>query len=305
MSEIIENNQIEDESALDAEIEASIEAVKAGQTPTPTPTVDTAKTEPEKPAEETPKADPEPTQPVEEDGDPQPKDPQDGSEIRIPKKGKDESDAAYEKRVELFDLVQKRKAATTPEAKEALSKKVNTARREYGRISSGDKITQPQTGQPTQEEIDADPNLMADKERLKLLGGATREDVEQIMHEQWTQQNIRETLDKFVDGATELQDPDTLAVFFDFVDENYAWQGKTGKELLTVLELARESMFKPAETIQERVIKGANVAEKVNAMQFPGGTTTQSTLSPEMRKSVEEMKAAGMSEADAIELITD
>ena len=74
---------------------------------------------------------------------------------------------------------------------------------------------------------------------------------------------------------------------------------------MTVLELARESMFKPSETITERVLKGANVQEKVNAMQFPGGTTAKSDYSPEMRKSIDELKATGMSEEKALELLSD
>jgi hypothetical protein len=74
---------------------------------------------------------------------------------------------------------------------------------------------------------------------------------------------------------------------------------------MTVLELARENMFRPAETLQERVLKGANVQEKVNAMQFPGGTVTKADYSPEVRKSIDELKATGMSEEKALELLAD
>ena len=74
---------------------------------------------------------------------------------------------------------------------------------------------------------------------------------------------------------------------------------------MTVLELARENMFKPSESIQDRVLKGANVQEKVNAMQFPGGTVAKSDYSPEMRKSIDELKATGMTEEKAIELLTE
>jgi hypothetical protein len=102
-----------------------------------------------------------------------------------------------------------------------------------------------------------------------------------------------------------LKDPDVREVFFDFVDANYNWQGKSGKDLITILELAKEAMFKPSESIEERVIKGANVQEKVNAMQFPGGTNGKQDFSPEMRKSIDEMKATGMSEEKAIALLSD
>jgi len=74
---------------------------------------------------------------------------------------------------------------------------------------------------------------------------------------------------------------------------------------MTVLELARESMFKPSETIQERVLKGANVQEKVNAMQFPGGTIAKTDYSPEMRKDLDELIATGLSEEKAVELLSD
>ena len=73
---------------------------------------------------------------------------------------------------------------------------------------------------------------------------------------------------------------------------------------MTVLELARENMFKPAETITERVLKGADVQNKVNAMQFPGGSTAKVEYSPEMLKSIDELKATGMSEEKALELLS-
>ena len=74
---------------------------------------------------------------------------------------------------------------------------------------------------------------------------------------------------------------------------------------MTVLELAREAMFKPSETIQERVLKGADVQQKINAMQFPGGSIAKGDFSPEMRKSIDELKSTGMSEEKAIELLSD
>jgi hypothetical protein len=64
-------------------------------------------------------------------------------------------------------------------------------------------------------------------------------------------------------------------------------------------------MFKPSESIQERVLKGANVQEKVNAMQFPGGTIAKSEYTPDVRKSIDELVATGLSEEKAIELISD
>ena len=116
---------------------------------------------------------------------------------------------------------------------------------------------------------------------------------------------VKSTLENFVERHAELKDEDVREVFFDFVDDNYNWQNKSGKELMTVLELARESMFKPSETIQERVLKGADVQNKVNAMQFPGGTIAKQDYSPEMSNSIKELVATGLSEEKAIELLSD
>jgi len=40
-------------------------------------------------------------------------------------------------------------------------------------------------------------------------------------------------------------------------------------------------------------------------MQFPGGTGGKTEFSPEMRKSIDELKATGMSEEKAVELLSD
>jgi len=154
------------------------------------------------------------------------------------------------------------------------------------------------------EEVE-DEALKADRERLKQLGGATKEDIAEVIQQERIAGEVKSTLEKFVERHSELSDADTREVFFDFVDENYNWQNKSGKELMTVLELARESMFRPSETIQERVLKGANVQEKVNAMQFPGGTIAKQERSPEMQNSIKELVATGMSEEKAIELLSD
>ena len=103
----------------------------------------------------------------------------------------------------------------------------------------------------------------------------------------------------------QLADEDVRDVFFTFVDNNYNWQGKTGKDLMAVLEFAREAYFRPSETIQEKVLKAAKVQEKVGVMQFPGATDSQSGISPELKQSIEELKATGMSEEKAIELLSE
>lgn len=302
-----ENNKdmpiVDDEAALDKELAESIESVKAGNKLAPEQ--EPVKPE-ESPKEETPEDEPKgepteaaPTADTKEEN-------KEGYEFRIPNKGKFESDESYEKRIELLDLVKKRKLATTPEAKAALSQQIQTAKGQLKTLNGSDKINNPSNlGEPKKAEPEEDEATKADKERLKQLGGATKEDIHAILQEERQVIETKATLERFVDRHPDLQDPDVREVFFDFVDSNFNWNGKTGKELMTVLELAREAMFKPSESIQERVLKGANVQEKINAMQFPGGTTARPSRSPEVQKSIDELKATGMTEEKAIELLSD
>ena len=293
-----------EEAELDKSLAESIESVKAGNVLTPPAKVEVeAKVEEKK--EETPVV-PKPEEaskpPVDEVKTKE-------YEFRVPNKGKFESDESYEKRIELLDLVKRRKLAKTDEQRQQLSAEIKTAKGQIKNLNGTDRFTNPlsqkaveETKPPVEPEDEA---LAADKERLKQLGGATKEDIEAIVQKERLAGEVKSTLDKFVDRHSELKDEDTREVFFDFVDSNYNWQNKSGKELMTVLELARENMFKPSESIQERVLKAANVQEKVNAMQFPGGTIAKTDYSPEMRKSIDEITATGMSEAKAIELLSD
>lgn len=296
MSEPHVQPEIEDEAALDAELAASIEAVKAGQV-----------------LEEKPQSQPQATGATgptgatgaegEGDGASQPTGPDGEAEFRIPNKGKFESDESYEKRIELFDLVKRRKAATTPEAKEALSVEIKKAKGELKTLGATERFIQPKAeATPTGED---DPDLAADKERAKALGLLTKEDAAELVQQERLTQEVQSNLKTFVERKAELKDEDVREVFFDFVDANYVWQGKSGKDLIAVLEMAHEAMFRPSETVQERVLKAAGVQEKVNAMQFPGGTGAKTTFSPEMQKSIDELKATGMSEDKAIELLSE
>lgn len=284
-----------DESALDKELQESIDTIKAGQ-------VEPAAPAPKPEAPAAPKAE-EPSNPPAPVGE-QPK-----YEFNLPKPGKGtkfESDEVYEKRVELMDLIAKKKLAPTAEQKEQLTTKIKETRKELSLLDSREGIINPlqksEVPAPVSEEDEA---LKADRERLRELGGATKEDIEAIVQKDRLATEVRGTLEKFVERHPELSDADAREVFFDFVDSNYNWQNKTGKALMTVLELARESMFRPSETIQDRVLKGANVQEKINAMQFPGGTVAKTEYSPEMRKSIDELKATGMTEEKAVELLAD
>ena len=287
-----------DEAELDRELEESIKSVTAGKELAPKP--ETAK------SEETKEETTEETKPEEPSTPPTDEDKSDKYEFRVPNKGKFESDESYEKRIELLDLVKRRKLAKTDEQRQSISDEIKTAKSQIKTLNGTDRFTNPlnEKGEPKPVETE-DEALAADKERLRELGGATKEDIEAIVQKERLSTDIKNTLDKFVERHAELKDEDTREVFFDFVDSNYNWQNKGGKELMTVLELARENMFKPSETIQERVLKGANVQEKVNAMQFPGGSIAKTDYSPELKKSIDELTATGMSEAKAIELLSD
>lgn len=305
---------VEDDSVLDAELEKSIADVKAGNVLEDTksetagedvsgttgsdepeaPTGVTGPNEPETPAEE-----PE----GEEPGDSQPKEPEGEDVFRIPQQGKFETDAAYEKRVELFDLVRRRRAATTPEAKEALSTEISKTKGDLKTLGGTERFTQ----QKTEETPASDPNpeLDSDRAKAKELGLMTKEEAAEFFQEQRMTQEVQSDLNSFIGAHKELQDEDVREVFFDFVDNNYNWQGKTGNDFKSVLGMAYENMFRPSESIQDRVLKGAEVSQKVNAMQFPGGTTTKGSHSPEVQKSIDELTATGMSEEKALELLTE
>lgn len=300
---------VDDESALDKELEGNIAAIKAGkESPAPAPVpapviepkvkVEEKIADPATPAPEVKAEDPS-NPPVAEVKEP-------AYEFRIPNKGKFESDESYEKRIELLDLVKRKKLATTPEQKQRLSTEIQTATSQLKTLNGSDKITNPPNkGVVEAPVIEEDPTLKADRERLKALGGATKEDVQELVRQERIAQETKSTLDTFVKRHPELADKDTRDVFFEFVESNYVWAGKGGKDLMTTLELAREAMFRPSETIQERVLKGANVSEKINAMQFPGGSVARTDYSPEMRKDINELVATGMTEEKAVALLTE
>ena len=284
-----------DEAELDIALAASIEAVKAGNELAPKKEVkaedDSTNLTPEDPS----------TPPIDE-AKPE-------YDYRIPNKGKFESDESFEKRTELMDLVKRKKLAVSDEQRQKISEEIKATKGQLKSLNGSDRLINPlleksEVETEKKEEV-LDEGLEADKARLKALGGATREDIQDIIQQERQSAEVKSTLDTFVNRHNEFKDEDVREVFFDFVDSNYNWQNKSGKELMTVLELARESMFKPDETIQERVLKGADVQNKVNAMQFPGGTIAKTAYSPEVKNSIDELTATGMSEEKALELLSD
>jgi hypothetical protein len=304
-----------DETELDKALEDSINSVKAGNELSPqkeeVKTEEPKEETPETPEETPEEKEEEPEAPESEDPSTPPVDEEkpEGYDFRIPNKGKFESDESYEKRIELMDLVKKRKLAHSDEQRQQISEEIKTTKGQLKSLNGSDRLINPlneksEVGKESQEE-EEDESIKADKERLKQLGGATKEDIQEMLQRERLANEVKSTLNTFVGRHKELGDVDAREVFFDFVDSNYNWQNKSGKELMTVLELARESMFKPDETITERMLKGAGVQEKVNAMQFPGGTVAKNNYSPEMKSSMEELMATGLSEEKALELLSE
>jgi len=204
---------VNEDAELDAELESTIAEIKAGNEPQPKVEV-----KPEETKEETPK-----TPEGEEPSEPQKVEvKKDEYDYRIPNKGKFESDEAFEKRTELMDLVKKRKLAKTDEQRQDLTDQIKTAKSQLKNLNGSDKkIINPlnQVGETPKEE--EDETLKADKERLRELGGATKEDIQEIIQQERLANEVKNTLDKFVDRHSELKDEDVREVFFDFVESNY------------------------------------------------------------------------------------
>lgn len=308
---------INDDAAAEAEIDkildADIATLRAEQ-----PLAPQAKAAADKPAEAATETKVEPKAEADKTADPTspdpaaaapaaeaPKDPV-AEGFKKPVKGPTESEETYAKRVELAEFVDARKKAKSPEEKQRLSQAITETRQEMKVISTSKENITNKNGdapvlQKTEDQLKREVQITKDKEYLKELGVLTPADLEKMRFDE----NVKTTLDSFVARHPEFKDEDVRDVFFDFVDSNYAWQSKTGAPLMTVLELAREAMYKPSETISERVLSGANVAEKVNAMQFPGGTVVKPALSGDQKKSLDELMATGMTESKAMALISE
>lgn len=288
--EKIEDNN--DESVLDQELEASLNALKAETLveevkPTETPEDPTSPDSDEgKPSE------------IETETEAVPKT-EENKEFKPPVKGKFESEESFQKRIELANLVKQRKEARTAEDKDSIQKDIQNIRKDLSKLNSkniNNSLNPDEVPPKTLNELDQD-----EPEATVTIG-----EVERMLEEREFERSVKSTIQTFIERHETLKnDEDQREVFFDFVESDFNWQGKTGADLLRVLEMARETMFKPSESIQDRVLKSANVAEKVNAMQFPGGTITKPGLTPTQQKSVDEMVATGMSADKALELIME
>ncbi len=290
------------DSDLDASIASTISQIKAEQNGSANPTETT-----EKPVEVTPPAT-SVEAPSAEDATPkesQPEDPAKPYEFKTPVKGKFESEESFNLRVQLANLVHAKKAANNPEAQQALQDQIKELRNEMRTLKPESVITRSQSSnsdegapanvQPQQgnsQDNPTDPNVIAQIA------------IQQLQEQQHTVA-MAETINDFFGKNPEFQDQDVRDVFIEFFDSNYKLEGKTPAQAITTLELAKQAMFRPDETIQERALKAAGVQKEVSAMQFPGGSVPQQGVTQEQQNSINEMVAAGISEERARALILD
>ncbi len=218
---------------------------------------------------------------------------QDEYDFKAPIRGKFESEDSYQVRLEIAEKIRERNLAKDQGEKDLLQKELKALRSELSNIGLNEKFTR--SHQTNENSNDASPDD----------SNALLKQAEAIVEKKFFEKEITSTLNNFVSTTKELQNEVTRDVFFDFVESNFNWQGKSGSDLSKVLTLAKEAFFRKPETLQERVLKSANVQEKVNAMQFPGGSASKAGLSPEMQASFDELKSQGLSDDQAMTLISD
>ncbi len=283
---------------LDNEINATMSKIKNAEQPesaNPTETVESKVEETQSsPSTESPSS--EDTSPKESQTETQ-----EEFDFRQPIQGKFESDASYHLRLQIAERIKERKLASNESEKNAIQKEIGELRKEFRSItinrspsfnndSHSSDVQSPQ--ETLQDKIEVDPKSLEQIIEQKVQSERVRIETESVIN-------------TFFDKYKDFKDPDTKQVFIDFFDSNYKIDGKGPKEVVQTLELARSAMFRPTESIQEKVIKSAGVQEKVNAMQFPGGTIVRSGLTADQQQSVNELKATGMSEDRARALILE
>lgn len=292
----------EDDAALDALINGDLSKIKAEQNGSANPTETT-----ETPVVATPPvASVEaPSAEVATPTESQTEEPTAPYEFKAPVKGKFESDASFNLRVQLANLVQAKKATNDPNGQQAIQDQIKELRNELrntkpesvinrSQSSNSDEVApanvQPDSGNP--QVNPNDPNAIA---ALAI----------QQMQEQQHTVAMANTINDFFGKNAEFTDPDVRDVFIEFFDSNYKLEGKSPEQAIATLELAKQAMFRPDETIQERALIAAGVQKDVSAMQFPGGNVPQVGLNAEQAASIKEMVAAGVPEDRARALILD
>jgi len=153
MEETEKNKEIPAETNEDAELDKSLaeslDSLKAGKALPPKEEV-----KPEEKKEETPEV-----PKVEDNGTP-PVDEvkkEEAYDFRVPNKGKFESDESYEKRIELMDLVKRKKLAKTDEQRQQISVDIEKAKSQMKNLNGTDKITNPlnqKSGVETEKKVE-------------------------------------------------------------------------------------------------------------------------------------------------------
>lgn len=288
---------IEDDSAFDAELTQQItQMAEQNGAAKPPETVEPISPDTQVPSEAstvTPSAEEVP--PVKIDEAQTPTEPY---EFKQPVKGQFESEESFAMRQSLALLIANKKASNNPQEQEVIQNQIKEIRQDLKNLKP-DIITKPSNHN------DGTPSNVQPEEGYQA--SQTPEDIakqvlETIKIEQYNESMTNE-VNSFLNKHPEFQDPAVRETFIEFFDENYKLEGKSPEQSRLVLELARQAMFRPDETIQERVLKAAGVQNQVNAMQFPGGTVVKQALPKHQQDSIDEMVKAGISEERAKELI--
>jgi len=286
---VAESVVVDDEKELDDMIAATAQAVTEGGVPPKSTEIPVVKTDT---VVEVPTAEGT-TQGTEN----QPND-QVQYDLKVPVRGKFESEESYAVRTNIAEMIKAKEAAGTDSEKAVISEELKNFRKEFGHLINNNRSQLSTYDNSTPSDVTSDDDDQATPVSL--------EDVDAYFNQRMQAQENKLVTETFFNKYPEFTDTNVRDVFIDFFDSNYKIEGKTGGQLRQVLELARDAMFKPNQSIQERVLKGANVQEKVNAMQFPGGTIVRPGLTPDQQRSVDEMVSTGlMSEDQARKIILE
>lgn len=213
--------------------------------------------------------------------------------VRNPIRGKFESEESYAVRLRIAEMIKAKDEATSESEKDSIQSQLKDFRKEFGSlINNKNQLSFNQNGSTPS---DNEENELTLDEKVK----------EAVANQHFELQN-KSIVDNFFSEHKEFSDPNVKQAFIDFFDNTYIISGKTGNELRQVLKLGYESMFKPSQSINERVLKGTSVQNAVKTMQSSGGTAPTSTLTPEQQASINEIRSLrkDLSEQDALDLIS-
>ena len=107
--------------------------------------------------------------------------------------------------------MKRRKLATTDEKRQELSEDIKKAKGQLKNLNGTDRFINPlnpkkvEETDTTEEPTEEEKTLAADKERLKQLGGATTEDIEEIVQKERLAADVKSTLDTFIERTMNLK----------------------------------------------------------------------------------------------------